>query len=247
MDIRALVYALVVIRSGSSALLAAYWACMGVCYAQRPVPVPILTVCEALRSLDAYRGRPVVVVGHTGFTFEGVFMSEPCEPDDRILIHGRRWVSMMQVGSLQPAKYSEKTDPDFPVEEVLLWRKLRDVIGYTAPTGRESTARTSASGTGQDLWGNWDAIYGRIDSPVRLVQQRLPLGYSGNGYGANGTVPAMIKAIQLKTITRGRGFMVSQPHAPELLEPPTIPPRATPRELVTPPPILPTPPPPPSK
>lgn len=195
------------------ARLALFWVAIGLCCAQERIAVPILSVCEALRSLDVYRGRSVVVVGHSGFTFEGTFMDEPCESDKQILIQRRRWVSMIEIGTTQPSKFVEVPEAELPVAPVLLWRKLSEVSGYVPPSGQ---AVPSAALNDDSIWGNWDAVYGRIESPVRLKQKRRGSGYSGNGYGSNGTVPAIIRATRVKTLIRGRGLEVKHAAVPNL-------------------------------
>ena len=39
--------------------------------AQESALPPVLTICEALRNFDMYRGKDVVIVGRYEFTFEG--------------------------------------------------------------------------------------------------------------------------------------------------------------------------------
>jgi len=102
---------------------------------------------------------------------------------------------------------SRKNDPDFPADEARLWRKLREVNGFTPQTAED--------------FCNWEAVYGEIESPNRLSQERGGRGYSGNGYGANGTVPAQIKVTQTKILVHGRwpAIKVSMPLLPD---PPVI-------------------------
>ena len=191
------------------ALLAACWTYAGGAYAQESRAVLVVSVCETLRNLKVYNGKTVVIVARSGWTFEGTFMDEQCGPDGRILIRGRRWLSMIeQVNStrdnvLQPLV--------FPADETSLWTKLTQVSGYAEPTGE-----------------NWVAVYGRIESPIQLTQHLLrgARSYVGNGYGANGTVPARICVISSKNLIQGHGFFSAPKHLRPLLdlsEPPLIP------------------------
>src|SRR5260370_28702890 len=97
--------------------------------AQESALPPVLTICEALRNFDMYRGKDVVIVGRCEFTFEGAFMSEKCEADDRILIQGHRWLSMIAFGPTE-----KRTEPlkAFPVDEAILREKLSQVNSYHA-------------------------------------------------------------------------------------------------------------------
>jgi hypothetical protein len=139
---------------------------------------PVLSVCEVLQRLSACRGKVVVVVARAGWTFEGTFAHERCAPDDHIFIQGHRWLSMLQVRG-----------PDhkgqMPVEDAILRAKLQHL-------------RTLAEADGD--YGAWVAMYGRIESPPRLKPHRPPVGWKGrnrpgNGYGANGSVPARITVL----------------------------------------------------
>ena len=81
-------------------------------------------------------------------------MDEQCEPDGRILIRGRRWLSMIeQVNSTGDSVVQPLV---FPADETSLWTKLTQVSGYAEPTGE-----------------NWVAVYGRIESPIQLTQHLL--------------------------------------------------------------------------
>jgi len=221
------VYSVVVIRHFVAFLATCCAATSG--YAQVRA-VPVVTVCEALRSLDRYRGRPVVVVGHSGWTFEGTFLHEKCAPDDFVQTDGRRWVSMMEVGG-SPSGRDQKAARAFPVDDEILWQKFNEVSAFNPEPS-------------PDFWGNWDAVYGEIESPNPLRQKRYRPGYSGNGYGAGGTVPASIHPIAIRTLIRGRQpIVVNTPPVPELPEPPTIsiqaPSVALPDVLTTPPVLVP--------
>jgi hypothetical protein len=50
---------------------------------------PVLTVCEALHNLRLYKGKDVVIVGRSGWTFYGTFLGEDCGPDGRTVVQGK--------------------------------------------------------------------------------------------------------------------------------------------------------------
>jgi hypothetical protein len=167
--------------------------------AQESTVPPVLSICEALRNLNVYRGKDVVIVGYYGETFEGPFMDEKCEPDGNILIQGHRWLSMI---ALWPTEKATATHEPFPVDETILREKLGQVNGYHATVqGSEPPEMVLVGGRVLILRsGGWGAVYGRLDSPVRLKpyvtrgasnRRNIP----GNGYGANGTVPVRIFVI----------------------------------------------------
>ncbi len=95
----------------------------GACAQESPL-IPVLSVCDALRSLELYRGKSVVIVARSGMTFEGSFMDEPCEPDARILIQGHRWPSMIQLVS---GSSDAPLLGAFPVDEAMLRAELTKV------------------------------------------------------------------------------------------------------------------------
>ena len=43
-------------------------------------PIPVLTVCEALRGLSKHNGKEVIIVGRSFWTFEGSFINEEFFP-----------------------------------------------------------------------------------------------------------------------------------------------------------------------
>ncbi len=137
----------------------------------------MLTVCEALHNLAEYNGKDVVIVGISGYTFEGNFMDEGCGPDGRTLIQEHWWLSMIYLREGRPANVSFDKD--------LVRRKLEDLMRQ---------AGTSNQPTGP-FAPKWVALYGRLVSPVKLRPFSPSLNpkmksISGNGFGANGSVPA---------------------------------------------------------
>jgi hypothetical protein len=165
--------------------------------AQEPAAPPVLTVCEALHDINLYRDKAVVIVGRSGDTFEGRFLHEKCDLDDRILIQGHRWLSMIALG----AEKQEGTNQAFPVAEDILREKLSQLIDYHSD-GQGSIAKEQVRTI---VLASWVAIYGTLESPAKL-RPPIPPNKSnsrntpGNGYGANGSVPAMILLIRSKDV-----------------------------------------------
>ncbi len=185
-------------------------------YAQESHVVPVVTLCEALQHLDEYRGQAVIVIASSGFTFEGGVMNEPCEPDGRVLIHGRRWLSMIAYHYETNGSAHTGT---IPADEAVLWEKAKQLHDYAAwVVPGDSPVKVNASQLGSLV-----AVYGRLESPVHLRPQR-PGRASGNGYGANGTVPARILAMDSMTLVRGREMFVPKARTShDLPEPPPLP------------------------
>jgi hypothetical protein len=159
-----------------------------------PAP-PVLTVCEALRDIGLYAGKDVVIVGYSGWVFEGSFMHEKCESDDRIAIQGHRWLSVIELSRADPPARPEP----FPVEEPVLREKLSHLNNYNSAEGKKRQEQgLDARGVGRlSLSGTWVAAYGRLESPSKLKapappSSSDPRNKSGDGYGANGSVPARL-------------------------------------------------------
>jgi hypothetical protein len=136
-------------------------------------------------------------VGRSNYTFEGPFMHERCDPDDRILIQGHRWLSAIAVGAEKPAV----PDQAFPVGEDILREKLRQLNDYHRDA-QDSMAKEQVRTI---TLASWDVVYGTLESPARLKPHKPPSASNsrntpGNGYGANGSVPAMILVIRSKTV-----------------------------------------------
>jgi hypothetical protein len=158
--------------------------------------VPVLTLCEALRDLDLYRGKQVAVVARAGWTFEGTFLSGKCEADGRITIQGTSWLSMIAVDWNDPKAHQGA----FPVDEVTIRRKLV-ALKTEYIDGEQDTSANRQPPDSQPRTINpnshWVAVFGVLNSPPRLRPPRPGRGPSkrsipGNGYGANGSVPANI-------------------------------------------------------
>ena len=174
-----------------------------------PAP-PVLSVCEALRDIGLYAGKDVVIVGYSGWTFEGSFMHEKCESDDRITIQGHRWPSMIELDRTEPL--ARATEP-FPVEEPVLREKLSHLDDYKSAERKAKPGADSEVGRAGrlSLSGSWVAAYGRIQSPSKLEAPvppttSKPRNIAGNGYGVNGSVPArlvVIKSIDVLPVASG--------------------------------------------
>ena len=156
--------------------------------------IPVLTVCEALRDLKLYNGKDVVIVGRSGWTFEGTFLSEDCEPDGRTTVQGNRWLALIHISDedQRSGRYT-----GFHFDEELLRRKLVELKRTTRLTSEQKSVRKS-----DPFVDRWVAILGRLVSPVTLRPHRPPhssqsKNITGNGFGANGSVPA--KVIPLAT------------------------------------------------
>ena len=131
----------------------------------------------------------MVVVARSSYTFEGWFLHEGCEVDGRILIHGNRWLSMI---ALRPAGQTPEHN-SFPVDEVLLRKKLSHLTAIVDTTPTTSTPASAIS-------DRWIAVFGKLESPAPLKPHIQSRKIPGNGYGANGSVPARILIISSKNL-----------------------------------------------
>ena len=171
------------------------------CIAPASGAPPVLTVCEVLENIDLYRGKDVVIIGRLEWTFEGGFLHEKCNADDRVLIQGSRWVSMIALGA---AERSAETDGPLPVDEGVIREKLRPVDGYRSEQHAEGEDRSPVARSGIKLaFAEWVAVYGTLESPARLKPHvppsaSRPRNTPGNGYGANGSVPVSVRVIRMK-------------------------------------------------
>ena len=186
------------------------------CAAEQRQQVPILGVCEVLGRLSAYRGQNVVLIASAGWTFEGVFAEERCAPDGRISIQGHRWPSAIEV------RRTRTNGEPLPVDGMALQAKFRQLRPDPPP---RSPSQAASQEETQD---SWIAVYGRVESPASL---RLPRTsgknpIAGNGYGANGSVPARIVVEREQVLIRGKRpswpAPKTEPEPLNLPEPPTI-------------------------
>jgi hypothetical protein len=148
---------------------------------------PVLTVCEALRDLRLYNGKDVVIVGRSAWTFEGTFLSEDCEPDGRTMVQGNRWLTAIYVYAEDEQSRRQNI---LQFDEKLLRQKLAVVQRTTHLESDQKSILKS-----NPFVDRWVAIFGRLVSPATLQPHRPPKGSQtknvpGNGFGANGSVPA---------------------------------------------------------
>jgi hypothetical protein len=139
---------------------------------------PVLTVCEAVQNLRTYRGTNVVVVGLAGWTIEGGFLTQRCPTRQDPSATGLIALKYDGVGSLPP--------PGFEAYHDSLIIKLREA--------RQSTAINGSSEHAISASARWLAVYGRLDGPqiFRPPRKHGDRMHPGNGFGANGSVPAQL-------------------------------------------------------
>ena len=167
--------------------------------------LPVITVCEALEHIALYRDKNVVVVGLSNWTFEGSFIHERCESDGRILVQGYRWPSAIELSHAAPAS---ETSESFPVDEAVLRAKVARLSDYHG-SASDAVARrqdSTVNGIAKAMTsGEWIAAYGKLESPAKLRQPIPPStdnarNTPGNGYGANGSVPARLLLITSRAV-----------------------------------------------
>lgn len=156
--------------------------------------VPVLTVCEALQNLKLYNGKSVVIVGRSGYTLEGTFMGEDCGPDGRVMIQGNRWLSLIYVSAEDPKKTM-----DFHFDQALVRMKLAELKRTMPP-------RSESKSSNNPFAAHWTAMFGRLVSPKTLRSPRppsasQPKNLPGNGFGANGSVPAKLAVLATQYLT----------------------------------------------
>jgi hypothetical protein len=140
-------------------------------------PVPVLTVCEALHNLSKYRGQALVLVGLAGWTFEGSLIVQNCPTE----------ADKAAVGIIV-TRYDESgpLPITFAQYRTILAKKLSEV---QTTTRRETPSKALSSA--QERWA---ALYGKLESPLVFRPPRRTARGSqpGNGFGANGSVPARL-------------------------------------------------------
>lgn len=164
--------------------------CVAPFFGQAPAAsTPVLTVCEALRDLNLYNGKNVVIVGRSAWTFEGTFLSEDCEPDGRTMVQGERWLSGIYISGEDQQSARQGI---FKFDEELLRQKLAVVQRTTHLISEQKSIAKN-----NPFADRWMAILGRLVSRATLMPHRPPNSsqtkdVSGNGFGANGSVPAKL-------------------------------------------------------
>jgi hypothetical protein len=151
----------------------------------RPEQVPVLTVCEALRQLQQYRGRGIIVVGLYGWTMEGGFLSENCvRSSDR---------TKRSTEELIALRFSPQAPP---LPTGFVWNRAALEARLRQAQIPKRTKIEQHQNTGQALLPSEKrvAVYGRLQSPKVFhgpIRTRAGI-HSGNGYGANGSVKAAL-------------------------------------------------------
>jgi hypothetical protein len=140
--------------------------------------VPALTVCEALNQVPSLRNRDVIVVGHSAWTFEGVFLAQRCHASEKTR------TSLISLGgiALEDAPGKLKTF-NWPT------RLLQGAVSRAQKVEMQFRENEQAGDE------PWVAIYGRLVAPktYRAPQKRAHYRIiPGNGYGANGSVMAKL-------------------------------------------------------
>src|ERR1044071_5099813 len=72
--------------------------------------VPLVTVCDVLKDLPAYKGRTVIVVGRSKSTMEGSWLDQDCPT--KLITDGYEWstsISLSYIGT-------ESTAPSMPTK-----------------------------------------------------------------------------------------------------------------------------------
>jgi hypothetical protein len=110
-------------------------------------------------------------------------MDQKCGIGDTTIVAGKRWLSIIAIGSEAPDRAIA-----IHWDANALKQKLTQV---------QKTTKAQAT-TGSVPDGRWTAIYGLLEAPRNL---RPPSGSratyrAGNGYGANGSVAARLNFIE---------------------------------------------------
>ena len=144
--------------------------------------VPVVTVCEALQDLSRYNGMVVIVVGRSGGTNEGSWLSEDCER--KIVTEGYTWANIISTAyGRSEVKPPPILPADFRWDEALLATKLKEIQQITQ-------LRIQKNHRYDD---RWVAIFGRFEA--RLLLQVLVAGTGtlmGYGFGHGNQAPAQL-------------------------------------------------------
>jgi hypothetical protein len=124
-------------------------------------------------------------------------LGESCGDDDQVLLQGNNWPSTIRVDDVPIRGQRQLEVWNVLVREELILEKLKQVRGY--PPLPEPTR----SQRGHRIVNvKWVALYGKLDSPASLSPPRRNVSdgkvIQGNGYGANGSVPAKIQVVAAK-------------------------------------------------
>lgn len=145
-------------------------------------PIAVITVCEALKNLSLYNGKPIVIVGRLGGTFEGSWLSENC--DSSLITDGYTWSNIISTSYLR-----SETEPPPPLPQNFKWDKelLQSKLKQLQATTRLRDAKTL------EYSDKWVAIFGRFEArlPLRtaVAGDGKPRGY---GFGHLNAAPAQL-------------------------------------------------------
>ncbi len=147
------------------------------------IPVPVLTVCEALKSRDGLQNRTVILVGRLAFSEEGAWLLEECT--DKIVTDGHEWWNSISLSYIETPAPAPKLPEGFRWDEQELSAKL-EIVRKTTGLKQEGD--------------EWMAIFGRFETrvPLRVVRsvkngRELAFAY---GFGHLNQSPAQLVAVR---------------------------------------------------
>jgi hypothetical protein len=168
-------------------LLLSHTACL-FAQATDEQPPPVLTVCDALKDIQRYDGKVVIIVARLSSTMEGQWLDAEC--GFKVKNGGQEFSTSITTSSVRSDLDPVPQKPSgFQWDEPLLRRKLLEIMGTTKLRAVENT----------DYADRWMAVYGRLIThlPYRIhfVDQRS--GKEGElwtrgGFGHLGASPAML-------------------------------------------------------
>jgi hypothetical protein len=121
-------------------------------------------VCEVLSDLPRYNGKVVIVVGRSGGTDEGSWLSQECEHP--IVTNGFTWPNSISTSFVRRGVDPPVLPQDFKWNEKVLAAKLKEV---------QSTTKLRVLKE-YNYSDSWVAMYGRFET-------RLPLQVALDGRG----------------------------------------------------------------
>ena len=142
-----------------------------------PAPIRILTVCEALRNLDIYNFKLVIIVGRRVETDEGTWLDQRCS--ETLTTEGFTWPNLISVSVGAQTEPPPGPPKGFEWDKRLLLRKAK-TVKQTTPIRREPPYEEKLA-----------AVYGRLESPRKLRGVFCGDGRAcGNGLGHLNAAPA---------------------------------------------------------
>lgn len=147
--------------------------------APAPDPIRILTVCEALRNLDSYNFKLVIIIGRLGRTDEGTWLDERC--NENITTDGFVWPNIISVSVGAQTQPLSRPPKESAWNKRLLLNKAK-TVKQTTPIRREPPYEEELA-----------AVYGRLESPRKLRAVLCGDGSTcDNGLGHLNAAPAEI-------------------------------------------------------